>query len=45
MQFLVSFDHLISRKLVAITELAEIETEYNKTLPKQEFEKLVTSLK
>jgi hypothetical protein len=43
-QFLINLDDTISRKLTAINELAEIEVEYNKTLPKQEYDKLCKSL-
>jgi hypothetical protein len=43
-QFLTNLDDVISRKLTAVIELAEIEVVYNKTLPKQEFDKLSKSL-
>jgi hypothetical protein len=43
-EFLISLEETIGRKILAITELADIELEYNKTLARSEFEKLSKSL-
>jgi len=43
-QFLISLEDTIGRKIIAITDLADIELEYNKTLARQEFDKLSKSL-
>ena len=43
-QFLISLEDTINRKISEITDLADIELEYNKTLARQEFEKLSKSL-
>lgn len=43
-EFLVALEDTIGRKIEAITDLADIELEYNKTLARQEFDKLSKSL-